>query len=142
LHLASRSRARRDGTGLLRRPEVFPTLPVRIEGLRDHLVEVREERWIVAVIVTQQEVLVIAHRDPRVERNPIAIGCLAKTVEEDPFDVRVGAQEELPLRTATANQVGPSSDDLARNRHAAYIGTDGGELRSFRSAPIQKHQLR
>jgi hypothetical protein len=83
-------------------------------------------------------VRVIAHRDPRVERDAVPLGRLAKAIQEDVFDAGIRSQQQLALGATTAHQVGASGNDLARHRHAAYIGTGDGELLLFRRSRLRE----
>ncbi|MBN9162755.1 MAG: hypothetical protein J0I07_17455, partial [Myxococcales bacterium] len=72
-----------DRVRLLGGPEVLPSPSERVHRLGEHLVEMSEERGKVCVVVADEQVLMIAHGDEAVERDLVALRCLAEAIEID-----------------------------------------------------------
>jgi hypothetical protein len=112
-----------DGIRLFCGPEVLPASTVRVQRSREHLVQVGEEVRKTRVRIGDECMVVIAHRDPAVQCDAETLRGFGEAVQVDLLDRLVGAEQELALRAATADEIGATADDLARLRHAAAEST-------------------
>jgi hypothetical protein len=100
--------------------------------------EVSEELWNVAMVVADNQVFVIAHRDEAVERDAITRHRFAEAVEKDLLDHAFGTKQQLPLRAPPREQVRAHGQHLARDRHVTFLDAN---TRASQSTPCATSEL-
>src|SRR4051812_14111171 len=76
--------------GLLRRPEILPATAQCILALGEELVEMFDERWIVAVGIVDTGVMMVAHRHREQHFDPASGGGNRQAVNEGVVRLVVG----------------------------------------------------
>jgi hypothetical protein len=105
-----------------------------VQRLGDEFVELAKELGEIAVIVADDEVEVVAHRDPCVKRHVELRSCFREAISDDFLDHSVGAEQELALGAPARDEVGTSGDDLTWFHRGAP--GHSAQLRAAREATV------
>jgi hypothetical protein len=97
-------------------PEVFPSPAQRVLAAREQLVEILDELRAPTIAIEDGRVVMVRLRDRQHDLDPEAGGGNRQAVDERVVGRVVGAQQKLPLRAATGDEV-----ELPR-QHFAWAG--------------------